>query len=500
MDQLMYRRQFLLSRESIAELSKWNIVNISSYYLYIHPDIQVNLVKDNHKCIVLIGSLYDPYDSQNDNSAILKDIQLFATSIKAIFPRIKKYAGCYVMLFQDGNELYVWSDARATQEVYYCTKNNVIVCGSQPNLISEFASPEIGFSKDPLLIDFYNNFLWDSRWVGDETYYENIKHLLPNHFLNIDRQEACRYWPTEPINPLSLEDAVSKSCLYLQGIMKSIAHRHSVMMAVTAGTDTRTLLAASKDLTNNIYYFVNNFELDYDNPDIEIPKRIFNDIGMHFHIHHVLKDVDDEFRRTYFRNTFLATDRLLPSIYNVFYKDHNDKVLVLGVGEIGRTFYGLKPKRLTSHRMASKLGYSDCPYALAQFNKYIAEMLPAAEMYGINPMIILYWEQRLGNWGATRNSESNIAIEKIDPFNSHLLNEIFLGVDEKHKNYQDSLCTLFKEMIRTMWPELLEYPVNPSVTVRDRFKSALMTIGAYEVLKELKYQVSYMRILYRTKR
>jgi hypothetical protein len=272
------------------------------------------------------------------------------------------------------------------------------------------------------------------------------------------------------------------------------------MMAVTAGTDSRTLLAASKDILKNIYCFVNNRGLGYDNPDIEIPKKIFENIGQHFYVHDVQEGVDDNFRKIYFENTFLANERLLPSIYNVFYRDHQDKILILGVGEIGRTFYGLRPKKLTSHRMASKLGYSDCPYVIDQFDKYLSEMVPVADSFGINAMIILYWEQRLGNWGAVRNSESKIAIEKIDPFNSHCLNEVFLGVNEKYKNYQEALCILFKEMIRSMWPELLEYPVNPAVSIRDRIKNGLMMIGAYEVLKELKYQVSYMRFRYRRKR
>ena len=37
-----------------------------------------------------------------------------------------------------------------------------------------------------------------------------------------------------------------------------------------------------------------------------------------------------------------------------------------------------------------------------------------------------YWEHMLGNWGTVGNSESDIAIEEINPFNSHLLYEIFL--------------------------------------------------------------------------
>jgi hypothetical protein len=478
-----------MAKEPIAELSSWNTLRISSYFLYAHPDLDINHAEDQSRSIALIGSIFDPNDADKDNSFITKDILSVAKDIETIFSSIKRYAGSYILIYHDEKDFVIWSDARAVQEIYYCTENNLIICGSQPNLIAKFSNPFRIPSSDPQLLDFYNNHLWDSRWVGDETYFEGIKHLLPNHYLDINKLQIHRYWPNEFINPLCLEDAVTKSCTYLQGIMRAIVNRHSVMMAVTGGTDSRTLLAASKGILKDIYYFVNR--TDYDDPDITIPKNIFNKIDRKFQVHDVPKHVDDIFRKVYFNNTFLANERLLPSIYNILFKDHSNKILILGVGEIGRTFYGLEPKKLNSYRAAYKLGYTKSAYVIDQCEKYLTEMLPVAKKFGVNPMIILYWEQRLGNWAATRNSESKIAIDKIDPYNSHLLNEIFLGVDERYKDYQADLCILFREIIRSMWPELLDYPVNPSVTMRDKIKTFMIKIQAYEILKEFKYQLSY---------
>jgi hypothetical protein len=275
--------------------------------------------------------------------------------------------------------------------------------------------------------------------------------------------------------------------------MKAIVHRHAVMMAVTAGTDSRILLAASKGLQDKIYYFVNDHDLGYGNPDISVPLKIFKKIGIQFHVHDVSSDVDDEFRRVFFHNTFLAAERILPSIYNVFFKKHREKVLILGVSEIGRTFYGKAPRRLNSYRMAYKLEYKECRYVRNQCEKLVAEMQPVAKKFGINAMVLLYWEQRLGNWGATRNSESLIAIEKIDPFNSHLLYETFLGVDERYRNYLESPCVFFREMIRHMWPDLLEWPINPPYVLQDKVIWLLVELGLYELLREIQYQVNYLK-------
>jgi len=83
---------------------------------------------------------------------------------------------------------------------------------------------------------------------------------------------------------------------------------------------------------------------------------------------------DDEFREIFFNNTFLASGRILPAIYNVFFKEHGEKVFILGVGEIGRTFYGDEPRNLNSYYMAYKLGYKNCRYVVKKCEEILAEL------------------------------------------------------------------------------------------------------------------------------
>ena len=64
---------------------------------------------------------------------------------------------------------------------------------------------------------------------------------------------------------------------------------------------------------------------------------------------------------------------------------------------------------------------------MRQCEQILSDILSGGKRAGANVLDLFYWEQRLGNWGAVRNSESLIAIEKVDPFDSHLLYEIFLG-------------------------------------------------------------------------
>ena len=87
-----------------------------------------------------------------------------------------------------------------------------------------------------------------------------------------------------------------------------MAHRHTLMMAVTSGNDSRLLLASSRDLRNKIYYFINNESLGHRHPDIAVPQSMFEHLGIPFHIHDVPDDMDEEFERVSLRE-YLLPDR-----------------------------------------------------------------------------------------------------------------------------------------------------------------------------------------------
>jgi hypothetical protein len=166
----------------------------------------------------------------------------------------------------------------------------------------------------------------------------------------------------------------------------------------------------------------------------------------------------------------------------------------LGIGEIGRTRLGKEPRNLTGYRMAYKIRYKEGRYAMRQGEKILAELLPVGKEYGLNVLTLLYWEHWMGNWGPTGNSESDIAIEELNPYDSHMLYETFLGVDDSYTSYHNPV--IFKEMIRTMWPELLKFPFNPPHSLKGKVVKFLQDLKIYPLLKELRYQANYIKHRY----
>lgn len=80
---------------------------------------------------------------------------------------------------------------------------------------------------------------------------------------------------------------------------------------------------------------------------------------MPFHVHDVDGQVDEDFRKVFLKNVFMANDSLLPIIYNVYSKNHANKVNLLGVGE-------MDPSITVKHRVT---------YGLTELNRYAFDVV-----------------------------------------------------------------------------------------------------------------------------
>jgi len=494
-DELPFRRQFILTRQKISGLSHWEYIDLDQYYLYVHPDLEVTLKSDSFVTLILLGYLFDPLNYQASNKDIMRQVFEENHNFASVIMSLKTYTGRYIAIYKDSNSFNIVQDALSLRELYYCQKPNNVVCASQPNLIERFAQPSIFRSADPEILKFVHDQLQLVRngrlWPGDGTAYEDVKHLLPNHYLDTNKLQSVRYWPNSPVSRLALEDAIEKSATFLKGALQAAAYRRPLMLAVTAGYDSRALLAASKTISQSVYYFINKIEyLNEGSNDIRIPKEIFKHIGLPFHIHTYSKGVPAYFKDIFLSNTFFAHDHLLPVIYNIYYKQHNEKLNILGVGEVGRTKFFDPPKNLDAYYLAYMLKHRRSSYAVKECATWLAAAKPVAVQYNLNIMTLFWWEVLIGNWGSVGNSESDIAIEEFDPYNSHFLYETFLSVDPKYRTFNDNI--LFKELIRYMWPQLLDFPVNPPENYNTWRPWILQKLGIETMLRYLKFTIYHL--------
>lgn len=462
-DRLLYRRQFILSPREINDFSGWHIKNIlNKFFLYIHPDLIQFDYQEGNRRIILLGDLYDPNNIKFDNEDIVSRL-IMENSVIDATKFCSKCAGRYIIFFIYNSKIYIFNDASASRKVYYTKTNSFCWAASQPHVLAKYA--ELDISTDKEVIGFYSSSIFKKHNMAgilDNTIFPDIKQLLPNKYLDLQDGKAKRFWPTKRNIEISLTEGVDEGSKMLSNIIESANNRNELMMPVTAGNDTRLLLAASRKVSSDIYYYIiwlNNFTEKHQ--DIVIPSRMLNKIGLEFNIIKPSQNIDSKFKEVYNLNNMYANKNNISVIYN-FYKEFGHKINLPGrFSDISRGFLNTYRKRITPKLLAIIWDYKGNRYVIENYSKWINEIEKKLESLDYNILDLFNWEERNGNWYSQFQVDKDIAQEEFTPYNCRKLMDIFLSVPSKYRDVHTNI--FYRAMIKKLWPELLSEPFNPNL-------------------------------------
>jgi hypothetical protein len=494
MERLKYRRQFLFLNKVINIFDGWGQLAIinqqKSYYLYYHPDLFIYQGANDHFELFLLGYILDPDNPEYDNNVILNDL-LKNTSYEGIISSIHKYAGRFVLIFSSENDFKVLNDATGFREVFYTFVDFTICLGSTPNIISEFV--EVRKTRDKDILDFHQSpeYRRDHTWVGCNTLYDGVLHLVPNHYLDLQLRKTFRFWPVKQQDMVSLEYCATESARILKGTIASAVNRYTLHIGLTSGWDSRLILSATKDHKDSIYYYVNKLaNFNSNSPDLVIPLKISKKFGFNLNIIETLQEVDPQFKKIFYGNNILAHDKLLPIFYEVYRRKWEDTYTVSGTmgNGLARIYLRLpKNVEITGENIARIVGFQKFPYAVSSLEKWAADVRVLCKETRIDIMDLFEWEQDDANWASLTSSEQDIVREELRPFNNRKLIEMFWSLDPKYRFQYNP--AIYKAIIKILWEDVLHFPFNPSR--RTSFYSLLRSFGierkVYHVYKKRKF-------------
>lgn len=107
-----------MAKAPVIGLFGWKCLQIGKYYLFAHPDLDINGSEGAKKSIVVIGNIYDSAEPQKGYSDIVKDIMARAYSVEGLVSWMKRYVGRYAVLYKDDKDVLILPDALALREIY----------------------------------------------------------------------------------------------------------------------------------------------------------------------------------------------------------------------------------------------------------------------------------------------------------------------------------------------------------------------------------------------
>jgi hypothetical protein len=467
LQRLVFRRQFLLGPKPFAPTQYWSSIQLlDGLSLSIHDDLSFVSESRDDVTATLIGIAIDPHNPQHGESDILHSLITKASDIKTLIDATAPLAGRWVVIFQNPTDTYLFTDPCGFRQVFYYSDGQQFWCGSQPEIIK--GKHQMPLAADQDVMDFLVKPEFARRasaWIGAKTLYEGCSHLMPNHYLSVSRREAIRFYPSRPMPIKNLRDVVETSTSILQAVMAALTGRYNVCLALTAGWDSRLLLAASRDVCEQIEYFVyrTGFRSET-NPDVWVPKRLAKKLNINFIVRTPADELPGWFVSMLSQNvTNARVQANTRNIYGKFVTGERRININGNASEICRNFFDkyckLDPREICPADLAQMVGYGGVTFVVKELDIW-RRSLNCERLEGLNILDMLYWEQRLGNWGAQYPAEQDIAVEEVSPFNCRLLIENLSATPRRLRAAPD--YPLYRELIRYLWPEVLSVPINPT--------------------------------------
>ena len=474
---LLYRSQFILGPHFVDTFPSWQRLTIRGpLHLTVHPDLNVCCVMDRAKTILLLGFILNPENPQASDQEILNALMANLVSYTEILMQTARFGGRWILIVDDGSTLVLFHDAVGLRQVFYTDLESTqqLWGASQPGTLAEI----LGLQVDGDAQDFItspeirrNREYW---WPGDSSLYKEVKHLLPNHYLDLATGRCYRYWPNRNLTRISLDTVVEACSSILRGLLVASVKRFDLVVSLTAGLDSRLVLAACHGIQDQLSYMtlkqINN-SINNDT-DIIIASSLLRKLQLRHDLVVSVPENDERFSSIFNQNATLAHEIWSHDALAIFNFYQLSRVTVDGVvSEAVRFFYKLLPhtkQQLSGEHLAFLTRMGNHPFAVKHFSKWLGGI---GDIYNVDILDLFYWEQRAGNWLAMCQLEFDIAWKDIfTPYNCRLLLMDMLSAADIYR--RPPQYELYKKMILTLWPEVLAEPINPHKvqTRRQRLK------------------------------
>ena len=464
----MYRNQYLITN---AEETRPCLIGaeesrFGAWRVFCFPPLRHYLAQGANFEALLIGLAVDPLHPARDMQQVLDHlVDVPSLTPAAIAARVEHLTGRFVLLLRIGTETHVWGDSCHLRQILYGNFGDIRCVGSSEKLMLDHAGVQLSMGPDKRAFMASSRFKRNEHaWVGPKSLDDRVFRLLPNHRLSLPglraEREAFHYRLPDGAGEKEVLDLAEAT---LRGLFTALVDRYSLIVALTAGWDTRLLMAAALPMKDRISFFTFCRAGDPSSAgDGDVAEVLAARFGLDYE-RIAPVPVTPEFEAAIGREQLFP--RVVPKTANIQHhlgrKNRESIININGNGaEVARCIYGRPGGPHSFARVCRYLGFrpSD-PFVQASLGPWHREATEIASRTDVRMSDLAHWEQRMGIWGAATPFEQDIAIEEISPFNNTRLLLALLTTPESDRSGPD--YPLFGRLLRRLEPAAAEIPLNP---------------------------------------
>ncbi|MBD9480028.1 hypothetical protein [Pseudoxanthomonas sp. PXM02] len=458
-DDALYARGFLLGPPGLLPpRPDWVRMQIGRLVLWRDPRLEVHAAAGEKGQVCILGHVFDIRRPAHAPQSLVEEAANL--DLDAMLARSDGWSGRFVIVRVEVGSILIAADAAATRSVFYAPTAPDIAA-SHASLVAKVIgdTPRPGVEAQLARRGMYG-------LPGDATLWKHVHILTPNQLLDVATGGLTRFWPRAGLPVYSVDEAADKVAAMLRATARGLAHaRDDLLFSLTAGLDSRTMLSACREFRDRFHYFT------YSNGNHHLVDVDFGTAAAkRLDLRHIVLPTHEALPRQLRELMFLNAPR--PHFWRGAYaylRHFPPRALHLrsSLGEVGRCFYR-DPNRCFPLQRARDLAKGWCgmpenrEHDEAAFAEW-AERVGFWRVEGMNRFDLFNWEHRMGAWLSGIAAESDIAMDTHVAYNCREILEALLAVPVQARH--DG--SVFLEVIRLNWPQLLDMPINGRHVPRD---------------------------------
>jgi hypothetical protein len=302
------------------------------------------------------------------------------------------------------------------------------------------------------------------------TAFENVRRLLPNHYLDLATFESHRHWPRT--RPAPFEDGRSGAALvvdYSRLLIEILSQQYrQFRLFLSAGRDSRAVLATLRPLVEDGTIGVELRTSYGDDLGSRVDRQAACRLAQIANLPHVVsrrqpfQPKEAEVMEAFVRIGEARGGRRLADPARVRSRQSNEvPAFALGgmAGETARGFYWNPPvsgKIATPELVASQTGLPVTSEVLEAAERWLDSLPVPFKERAPDVMDLAYIEQRMGCWEFASRYLFSGPLDSLNIMATGSNIQTMLRLPEQYR----AVGRLQRDMIEYGWPELLEVPFN----------------------------------------
>ncbi len=363
------------------------------------------------------------------------------------------------MVWLDGSAGRFYLDACGSLAAVYCARQGLLA--STPSLVpsDKHNGPRVE------LVQAIGFPFRQGSYPAGLTPRHGIDRLLPNHYLDLGKWQPVRHWPKDPLAAsCSTEDAIAEISMIVKRQIRAVVTTTPTYLMLTAGKDSRMLLACARDLADRLEMVTANHDDEIAEIDCHSARQIASRFGFKHRVLSMVAATQDDLEEWTYRTGCCVGEVRGWQGARMYKGLRNGHATLLGtVGELARGYWwGADDNETTVIAPERLVALCKCPPHAELIARARAWLDGVPTTNALDTLALFLLEQDCGCWAAAWAYADCDYGYDLFPLSHRRIIECMLALPVSYRRSGN----LQRDIIAREWPELLAWPFNQESGLR----------------------------------